>query len=341
MPFVTAIINKFVNRRHTKWLPLTLIFLYTFVIFWFGRLSAQIGMLEINSFLAIKNLVPSIEFPLILPSTYLMVLIMTKAENLELRNTIRQTWLRLSTKTPNLYIHKFVLGMDEVKNNHFIEEEMNKHSDLLLVNLTNESYKNLAKKTLMAFSSVSEQFKFSYLLKVDDDSFVRLGALLNALKDIEQHPLLYWGFLDGRAKPMRGGKWAENEWRLCDRYLPYQLGGGYILGQKLVNYIAKNAHLFQLYRNEDVSVGAWLAGLKVRYVHDPRFDTEWTSRGCNNEYLITHKKSMNEMQTLFKSLSSFGVLCYPSEYRLRPSYIYNFSKLPSECCTRRNGSKIP
>uniref|UniRef100_A0A915MPR5 Hexosyltransferase n=1 Tax=Meloidogyne javanica TaxID=6303 RepID=A0A915MPR5_MELJA len=242
-------------------------------------------MLEINSFLAIKNQVPSIESPLILPSTYLMVLIMTKAENLELRNTIRQTWLRLSTKTPNLYIHKFVIGMDNIKNHHFIEEEMNKHSDLLLVNLTNESYQNLAKKTLMAFSSVSEQFKFNYLLKVDDDSFVRLGALLNAFKDIEQHPLLYWGFLDGRAKPMRGGKWAENEWRLCDRYLPYQLGGGYILGQKLVNYISKNAHLFQLYRNEDVSVGTWLAGLKVRYVHDPRFDTEWTSRGCNNEYL--------------------------------------------------------
>ena len=70
---------------------------------------------------------------------------------------------------------------------------------------------------------MSEQFKFNYLLKVDDDSFVRLGALLNALKDIEQHPLLYWGFLDGRAKPMRGGKWSESEWRLCDRYLPYQV----------------------------------------------------------------------------------------------------------------------
>ena len=56
MHFVAAIINnKFVNKRHTKWLPLALIFLYTFVIFWLGRLSAQIGMLEKISFLAIKN----------------------------------------------------------------------------------------------------------------------------------------------------------------------------------------------------------------------------------------------------------------------------------------------
>ena len=50
--------------------------------------------------------------------------------------------------------------MDEVKNNHFIEDEMNKHSDLLLVNLTNESYQNLAKKTLMAFRFLLYFLKF-------------------------------------------------------------------------------------------------------------------------------------------------------------------------------------
>lgn len=45
------------------------------------------------------------------------------------------------------------------------------------------------------------------------------------------------------------------------------------------------------FRSEDVAVGAWLAGLDVRYVHDPRFDTEFRSRGCNNQYIITHKQS--------------------------------------------------
>lgn len=58
--------------------------------------------------------------------------------------------------------------------------------------------------------------------QVDSDSFVRIGALLKALRDI-QHDRLYWGFLDGRAKPIRKGKWKENDWVLCDRYLPYQV----------------------------------------------------------------------------------------------------------------------
>uniref|UniRef100_A0A1I7UGX4 Hexosyltransferase n=1 Tax=Caenorhabditis tropicalis TaxID=1561998 RepID=A0A1I7UGX4_9PELO len=155
-----------------------------------------------------------------------------------------------------------------------------------------------------------------------------------------QHPMLYWGFLDGRAKPFRKGKWKEPEWNLCDRYLPYQLGGGYVLSYELVRFLALNAPLFRIYKNEDVSVGAWLAGLDVKYVHDPRFDTEWTSRGCNNEYLITHKHSMEEMTEMYTNLKQTGKLC-TKEFQRRLSYVYDFSKAPSECCTRINGTNIP
>lgn len=54
-----------------------------------------------------------------------------------------------------------------------------------------------------------------------------------------------------------------------------------------------------VFRNEDVSVGAWLAGLSVRYVHDPRFDTEFRSRGCNNQYIVTHKQTPESLKVLF------------------------------------------
>lgn len=56
--------------------------------------------------------------------------------------------------------------------------------------------------------------------------------------------------------------------------------------------------MLHVFRNEDVSVGAWLSGLNVKYVHDPRFDTEFRSRGCNNEYLITHKQPPEAMEVL-------------------------------------------
>lgn len=106
-----------------------------------------------------------------------------------------------------------------------------------------------------------------------------------------------------------------------------------MLARQLVDYMAANHRLLHFYRSEDVSVGAWLAGLDVKYVHDPRFDTEFTSRGCHNEYLITHKQSAAAMRSLFANLKTKGRLC-ATEFRTRPSYIYDFSAPPSRCCVR-------
>lgn len=113
-----------------------------------------------------------------------------------------------------------------------------------------------------------------------------------------------------------------------------------MLAYSLASFISSNLKLLKMYRSEDASVGAWLAGLDVKYVHDPRFDTEFVSRGCNNEYLITHKKSPSEMKTLFANLREKGVLC-TKEFQSRPSYVYDFSAPASQCCMRRNGSSIP
>lgn len=135
---------------------------------------------------------------------------------------------------------------------------------------------------------------------------------------------LYWGFMDGRAKPQTKGRWSEQEWRLCDRYLPYALGGGYVLGRRLVDYIANNAALLKRFASEDVSVGAWLAGLEVEYWHDSRFNTEWKSRGCFNSYLVTHKQTDSDMRQMYQSLIASGYIC-SKEHRERLSYEYNWN----------------
>ncbi|CAD6192091.1 unnamed protein product [Caenorhabditis auriculariae] len=277
----------------------------------------------------------------VLQKTFLVAAIMSSPKDVETRNLIRNTWLKLGRKIPSTVIYFFPVGTnslgDEDKAELFKENET--YRDIAFLPNLEDSYENLAQKTLHTFEYAVKKYDFDFILKTDADSFVRIKGLLGALREV-QHPMLYWGFLDGRAKPRRKGKWSEPEWMLCDRYLPYQLGGGYVLSHTLAKFISTNSQLLRTYKNEDVSVGAWLAGLKVRYVHDPRFDTEWTSRGCNNEYLVTHKKSPGEMLAMFDSLKSHGVLC-PKQYQTRPSYVYNWAVPPSECCTRINGSRIP
>uniref|UniRef100_A0A0N5ALE0 Ubiquitin-conjugating enzyme E2 J2 n=1 Tax=Syphacia muris TaxID=451379 RepID=A0A0N5ALE0_9BILA len=289
-----------------------------------------------------------------LPMTYLLVAIMSHANNSVERTIIRDTWLKLSSKGNHLFSimelqtesvltvrHVFAVGTKNLPPNtmEHIEEEQGLYGDLLLLDTLVDTYANLSRKTLWTIDALCKKYDFKFLLKVDSDSFVRLGSFLQELRSIE-HPYLYWGFLDGRARPRRKGKWAEKEWVICDRYLPYQLGGGYVLAYSLADFISRNKDLLKLYRNEDVSVGAWLAGLNVKYVHDPRFDTEFRSRGCSNEYLITHKQSVEVMEQLYRNIVKHGRLC-ETEFRTRPSYVYDWSVPPSLCCVRKNGSSIP
>ncbi|CAG5017718.1 unnamed protein product [Parnassius apollo] len=113
---------------------------------------------------------------------------------------------------------------------------------------------------------------------------------------------LYWGYFNGHANVYLKGKWQEKTWFLCDKYLPYALGGGYVISRSIVDYIANNSNLLSYYNSEDVSMGVWTAALDINRVHDIRFDTEWKSRGCNKTMLVRHKQSPSDMFEMYKIL---------------------------------------
>ena len=71
---------------------------------------------------------------------------------------------------------------------------------------------------------------------MDDDSYVQLPVLIDELKNSNFEKELYWGFFDGRAPVQSKGKWVEKDYKLCDRYIPYALGGGYVLSQVRLDF---------------------------------------------------------------------------------------------------------
>lgn len=71
-------------------------------------------------------------------------------------------------------------------------------------------------------------------------------------------------------------------------------------------------------------------------MHDPRFDTEYKSRGCNNKYIVTHKQSIEDMLEKHQTLAKEGKLC-KEEVKLRLSYMYDWGVPPSQCCQRKDG----
>lgn len=215
-----------------------------------------------------------------LKSPELIVFIISAPENLSKRNTIRETWLKLKSRvvdeTYANFKYYFVVGvLDSLDDyNHVINSEQLKFGDILILPLR-DSYASLTEKVLRSFEWLQGQYEsgldFKYILKCDDDSFVRIDNLVHEIMQIEQHYLkstvkppnniylsvyrqisgfvdaansdlsLYWGYFKGDSKIKRSGKWKEQNWILCDHYLPYALGGGYVLSRRLVTYLAQNS----------------------------------------------------------------------------------------------------
>ena len=276
----------------------------------------------------------------------LLILIMTAPANSKVRDVIRKTWLSISKKKHS-FRALFVMGNADLDLTEAreMETENRIHEDLLILPVV-DSYETLTNKVLESIVFVQKHHTFDFLLKCDDDSFVDIVSVLAELqgggyfgKSHEEPSLnLYWGFFAGHNPVMTTGNWADPKYKLCDRYIPYALGGGYVLGRALVDFIANNANMLELFFSEDVSVGTWLGGTTAMRRHDTRFDTEWISRGCSNTYLVTHKQGVKDMEVKWERLVRSGTICEEEETRVMLSYNYDWTKPPSMCCVRNDWS---
>ncbi|KAM5247351.1 beta-1,3-galactosyltransferase 6 [Ctenodactylus gundi] len=274
-------------------------------------------------------------------SAFLAVLVASAPRAAERRSAVRSTWLAAARRGgPGDVWARFAVGTRGlgVEERRALELEQARHGDLLLLPALRDAYENLAAKVLAMLAWLDEHVAFEFVLKADDDSFARLDALLAELRAREpaRRRRLYWGFFSGRGRVKPAGRWREASWQLCDFYLPYALGGGYVLSADLVRYLRLSREYLRAWHSEDVSLGAWLAPVDVQREHDPRFDTEYKSRGCNNQYLVTHKQSPEDMADKQRRLLREGRLC-AREVQLRLSYVYDWSAPPSQCCQRREG----
>ena len=259
----------------------------------------------------------------------LQVLILSGVNNRNRRDACRETWLKLTQSTR----HHFAIGTKGLSagEKSLLDLESNQYNDILLLPSVNDSYSSLTEKLIESFKVIHSRAK--YTLKVDDDSFVRLDLLETQLNSLMDGKLVYWGFFSAAAPVFKSGVWAESTWFLCDKYLPYAVGGGYILSRDLVDYIVHNVHLLQQYANEDISVGTWLSPLKIRRIHDTRFDTWWKSRGCSDSFFITHKQTPKKMRQYAKNLRQNGRMCTQESFE--HGYSYNWTALPSKCCLQK------
>lgn len=216
-------------------------------------------------------------------------------------------------------------------------EEANSEQDILLFPTITDSLYSLTKRTLISFKYAYRWFNFRYVLKCDDDTYVDVHRIATELEQRRSGGPLYWGFMTGRNYVLHIGRYTELNWDICDHYVTYALGGGYVLSQELVRVLAVTSEHLKTYTCEDVSVGAWLAPYNVELKHDSRFNTNTPSRGCKDPYLVSHKVSVEQMFAYQESLALEGRMCswrtYSYGFR---GYVYNWTAPRTTACCSYN-----
>lgn len=272
---------------------------------------------------------------------HLVILILSAPSSSLRRTAIRGTWAHDYRNRVVKATTKFLIGIYELdyEKVNSITQEQEMFGDILILKNLKDSYSNLSAKVLLGMQWANSNMEFDYLVKVDDDSYVRVEATSNALRKLSCDQHLYWGYFMGHAYPEPSGKWAEQKWFHCPHYLPYAMGGGYVISQRTVKMLMKFSHRLILYNNEDVTVGNWLAPYRLNRKHDLRFNVESLSHGCNNGYLITHKERVRTFYAKYTSLIRNGTLC-TEEKEVRPAYVYNWTVSPLNCCKRIRGLPV-
>ncbi len=272
---------------------------------------------------------------------HIIILILSSPGGVIRRNAIRGTWLHNYHSGLLKVTSRFLIGTNRLLKEKIgnLTVEQNQFGDLLLFPDLKDSYSNLSRKVLNGLEWAYKTETFDFLIKTDDDSYVRIDHVAKNLQQMDCNERLHWGFFMGCAFPEPIGKWAEHNWFNCPHYLPYAMGGGYVISSRVVSMIMRFSHRLRLYNNEDVTVGSWLAPFDLVRRHDVRFDVESLSHGCNNHYIITHKERVRSLYEKYTNLLKNGTIC-EVEKEIRPSYVYNWTAPPLECCVRTKGLHV-
>ncbi|KAK3592672.1 hypothetical protein CHS0354_015973 [Potamilus streckersoni] len=214
---------------------------------------------------------------------YLLILIPSIIENVDIRNSIRRTWGSVcanSTKTQSTFMNVsklvFIVGNKPVSDelNYVFREEHAVHGDIVQADF-NDTFYNLTRKMLIAFNWVNKFCRnVQYILKADEDAFVHIPRLLMFLKS-QKHDTngVMYGYKYGSSRVSRFGKYKVSKDEFPRQYFPpYLSGTSYVISSDIILQLVTLAEYTPYCPIEDAFITgilATIAGVSVQ--HSRRF----------------------------------------------------------------------
>ncbi|XVF84828.1 hypothetical protein PTKIN_Ptkin17bG0071100 [Pterospermum kingtungense] len=224
------------------------------------------------------------------------------------RMAVRKSWMQHKLIKSSKVVARFFVALNGRKEvNVELKKEADYFGDVILVPYM-DNYDLVVLKTVAICEYGVRTVATKYIMKCDDDTFVRVDAVIKEAKKVGDKSL-YIGNMNYYHKPLRHGKWAVTyeEWPEED-YPPYANGPGYIVSADIARFIVAEfeKHKLRLFKMEDVSMGMWVekfnSSRPVEYQHSLKF----CQFGCIEDYYTAHYQSPRQMLCMWDKLLNQG-----------------------------------
>lgn len=237
----------------------------------------------------------------------LLIGVFSSCNNFNRRMALRRSWMQYNAVRSGEVAVRFFTGLHKNSQVNFqLWRESQAYGDMQLMPFV-DYYSLISLKTIAICTMGTKILPAKYIMKTDDDAFVRIDEVLSSLKQKVSDGLLY-GLISFESKPQRDrdNKWfiSAEEWP-HESYPPWAHGPGYIISRDIAKFIVQ-AHQkrdLKLFKLEDVSMGIWIKkfkehGHKVQYISDVRF----YNAGCEPNYILAHYQNPRMVLCLWEKL---------------------------------------
>ncbi|CAN8304301.1 unnamed protein product [Cochlearia groenlandica] len=226
------------------------------------------------------------------------------------RMAVRKSWMQQKLVRSSRVVARFFVALHARKEvNVDLKKEAEYFGDIVIVPYM-DHYDLVVLKTVAICEYGVSTVAAKYIMKCDDDTFVRVDAVIQEAEKVRGRDSLYIGNINFYHKPLRTGKWAVTyeEWPE-EYYPPYANGPGYILSYDIAKFIVDDfeQQRLRLFKMEDVSVGMWVEKFnsstsRVAVVHSLRF----CQFGYIEDYFTAHYQSPRQMICMWDKLQRLG-----------------------------------
>lgn len=237
----------------------------------------------------------------------LLIGVFSSCNNFNRRMALRRSWMQYDAVRSGEVAVRFFTGLHKNSQVNFqLWRESQAYGDMQLMPFV-DYYSLISLKTIAICTMGTKILPAKYIMKTDDDAFVRIDEVLSSLKQKVSDGLLY-GLISFESKPQRDrdNKWfiSAEEWP-HESYPPWAHGPGYIISRDIAKFVVQ-AHQkrdLKLFKLEDVSMGIWIKnfkehGHKVQYISDERF----YNAGCEPNYILAHYQNPRMVLCLWEKL---------------------------------------